>query len=238
MKKSFFCWICLVTVGMISLLWGEAFAGRKNWVLYDDFTSNNIDTERWIINSISADITVEDGKAKFVHIPGKAGISAWLRIKENPEGVKGIRAKVTVQSCSGPTDVQARVAGFIGKVAEDGQVDYVWDQLILEGATTSPRAFGGLVVLRASDYAFRYDLFYGQFVRPVDIVGHTFTLTIIFSEDKVVFEVDGLGEIEHKLPECLIHLSTYDNTFKGIGTISASGQGSCTVYFDDVYVLR
>jgi hypothetical protein len=115
--------------------------------------------------------------------------------------------------------------------------EFVWDQLALEGSIASPRVFGDLnMIWDYPTFLNSYQLFYGQFMRPLEIIGNTFAITMTFSNNKVTYEVDDLGEIEHKLPEDLSPL-TY-NYFMGIGTRSTNGNGPCVVYFDEVYVLR
>ena len=214
------------------VLSAEAYDCKGRWILYDNFNSRVIDTNRWTIDSSSADISIEGGRAKFVHIPGKPGDSAWLGIKIAPEKVRGIKVKVTVGDCTG--DVRARIAGFIGKVEDK----YAWDQLGLEGGIESPRVFGSLEMdWPPPNFPNYYQLFYGQFMRPLEIISHTFSITMTFSAQKVTYEVSGLGKIEHELPEDLSPTDDYYN-FKGIGTRSTNGDGPCVVYFDDVYILR
>ncbi len=228
MKKLLPCLVAIAIAAAIVVLSAEAYA---DWILYDNFNSGVIDLNRWTIDASSASISIVGGRVKFVHQPGHAGDSAGLIIKISPETVKGIKAKVTVESCTG--DVRARIWGFIGKV--DG--NYVWDQLVLEGSSPSPRIWGSLAVLGPPPFYpyLNYDLLYANFMRPLDIIGHTFTITMSFSREEVTYKVSGLGEIEHEFPE---DLSPTDHYSKGIGTSSANGDGPCVVYFDDVYVLR
>jgi len=231
MKKFLLFVVAIAAVAAMVVLPSEASAG---WKLYDNFNSGVIDPNRWTIDSSSADISVEGGRAKFVHIEGHPADSAWLGIKIAPEKLRGIKAKVTVESCTPlPTDVRARIGGLIGMMDDD----YVWNQLGLEGGISSPRISGGLAVLGDPPYyPFLYDLLYAHFMRPVGIIGHTFTITMTFSRDEFEYKVSGLGEIEYELPENLS--PTTDQHFKGIGTRSESGVGSCVVYFDDVYIRR
>lgn len=230
MKKYIPLLVVMVVIATLVLA-VEGYAKGPKWILYDNFNSGEIDSNLWTIDSSSADISIEEGRAKFVHIPGNPNDSAWLGIKVSPQTVKGIKAKVTVESCTG--DVRARIGGFIGMLENK----FVWIHLGLEGGIASPRIFGGLAKIWDPPYFLNsYELFYGQFMRPLSVIGNTFDLTMTFSENKAIYEVDDLGEIEHKLPENLSPL-TY-NYFMGIGTRSTNGDGPCVVYFDDVYVLR
>jgi hypothetical protein len=230
MKKFLRFLVAISVVATIGVLSSEGYAGEWGWRLYDNFKSGTIDPNRWTIDSSSANISIVGGKAKFEHLQGHANDSAWLGINIAPETVKGIKAKVTVKSCTG--DVRARIGGYIGKVEND----YVFDELNLQGSIGSPRIYGNLAVTGGPpNFPFLYNLFYGEFIRPVEIIGHTFTITMIFSDEEFTYNVSGLGEIEHELPE---DLSPTDIFFKGIGTRSTNGDGPCVVYFDDVYVLR
>ena len=232
MKKFLPFLVGIAVVATMLVLAAEGYAKGPKWSLYDNFNSGVIDPDLWTINSSSAEISVVEGRAKFAHIPQKPNVSAWLGIKINPETLKGIKVKVTVESCTG--DVRARIGGWIGML-EGGK--FVWDQLALEGGITSPRVYGDLgMIWDYPTFLNSYQLFYGQFMRPLEIIGNTFAITMTFSKNKVTYEVDDLGEIEHKLPEDLSPL-TY-NYFMGIGTRSTNGNGPCVVYFDDVYVLR
>jgi hypothetical protein len=233
MKRFLPFLVAVAAVATMVVLPAEADA---DWRLYDNFNyGTSINADRWIIDSSSANISIVGGKAKFVHLEGHPNDSAWLGIKIAPETVKGIKAKVTVASCTG--DVRARIGGYIGKVDDY----YVWNQLGLDagisGGISSPRIFSVLNLLGdPPGFPYSYiDLFYGQFIRPLDIIGHTFTLIMTFSREEVTYKVSGLGEIEHEFPE---DLSPTDFHFKGIGTYSPNGNGPCVVYFDDVYVLR
>jgi len=239
MKKYLPFLVGIAVVATTLVLAAEGYAKGPNWILYDNFNSVEIDNDLWTINSYSAEISVEKGRAKFAHKSGSEyrNISAWLGIKIAPETVKGIKVKVTVESCTG--DVRARIGGFIGKVWDEVQFKYFWNQLGLEGGIGSPRIFGSLDInWPPPSFPNYYSLFYGQFMRPLEIIGHTFTIRMTFSGNKVTYEVDDLGEIEHKLPEDLSPTTDEIYKFKGIGTRSTNGEGPCVVYFDDVYILR
>jgi hypothetical protein len=220
----------LVVIAMVATMIVFSVEAQADWILYDNFNSGYIDPNRWTIDASSAFISIKNGKAKFEHVQGYPNDSAWLGIKKNPETVKGIKARVTVASCTG--DVQARIGGFIGKWDDS----YVFDELTLQGSIASPRIYGNLAAIGdPPNYPFVHNLFYGEFIRPVEILYHTFTLTMTFSDEEVEYKVSGLGEIEHELPE---DLSPTDIHFKGIGTRSPLGNGPCVVYFDDVYIYR
>jgi len=227
MKRFLGCLASIAVLAALSLLSVEGYAETLTWRLYDNFNKGLIDPDRWNINTSSATITIEGGRAKFVHEVGNPEVSSMLSIKKGLKKIKGIKATVTVESpCTG--DVRGRVAGWVGKVGDD----YVWNQLALQGGLD--RIFGALEPQDA-DTGEWYDLFWGHFAEPIDLIGNTFTITMIFSKKKVTYSVGGLGKITFKLAEKLSPTDTY---LLGIGTRSTAGDGPCTVYFDDVYVLK
>ena len=227
MKKTL---ISLFVIGIITLFTAGAYA---EWVLYDNFDSEEINLNKWDIDDSSADISIYDGKAMFVH-NGPPGDSSWLSFKKCPETIVGIRVTVTVESTSG--DVRARIGGPLGTVGEEYY--YVWGSLAIRDKDGDPRIFGCSNVLdQDNNYEWLYDFQYAQFKKPIELTGNTFTITMTYDRNKkkLVYEVDGLGKSIFKLPEKLSGPREY---FKGIGTRSNNEEGSCVAYFDDVYVLR
>jgi hypothetical protein len=230
MKRFLHVIVTTVVIATLSVLLVEGYSGTLTWELYDDFESGVIDLDRWDIDidDSSATITIESGRAKFVHNPGFAESYSWLKFKKGVKKIRGIRATVEVESCTG--DVRGRIAGWIGMVGDD----YVWNQLALQGGLD--RIFGRLSVKdRATEPPTTlYHLFTGRFTEPKDLIRNTFTIAMVFSQKKLVYKASGLGKIIVKLPEALLPT---DFRSKGIGTKSTNGDGPCVVYFDDVYVL-
>jgi len=62
-----------------------------DWVLYDDFSSGNIDTGRWNVDDSSATISVDNERAKFIHEGGTANDSNYLLFDQTPENIIGIK---------------------------------------------------------------------------------------------------------------------------------------------------
>jgi hypothetical protein len=218
-----------VVFSCIAILFcGLAVQAQTDWQLYDNFNSDQIDPTKWEIDNSSADITIENGKAKFEHKSGFANDSSYLYLIKNPKTIVGLKATITVSSCSG--DVRARLASFIGKIGDD----YVFTSHEVR-ADRDYISVSLPVVGPEPDYEYKYDYFWGHFERPLDYIGFPFTLSMILSKDHADYAVEGQGEIEFYFPSTL---SSTDNPFKGIGTQSTSGDGTCTVYVDDVYVLR
>ena len=222
MKKS------IVFTCIAGLLFGLTAYAQENWQLYDDFNSGQIDEKKWEIDDSSATITVENGRAKFVHKEGFANDSSWLFVTQNLKTLKGIKATITVESCSG--DVRARLGSFIGKIGDD----YVFTQHQIRANRDYISA--SLPILGpAPDYEYKHDYFWGQFKSPLEFIGVPFTMSMVLSRDHANYGVEGQGELEFSFPN---RLSPTDDFFKGFGTRSSSGVGTCTVYFDDVYILR
>lgn len=217
MKKSSFSLCVTVLIFLFS-----AYA-QADWQLYDDFNSGEIDPKKWEIDDSSATITVENGRLKFVHKEGYSGDSSWLSVTQNPEAVKGLKATITIESCTG--DVISRIAGFIGKSGED----HIWSALII---SPDRQYISSSLPVLGPGYVFKNDFFWGHFRNDLSALGSPYTLSMILKLDRAVFAVDNQGELEFVFPRKL----TPDDPFKGIGTRSDSGNGTCTVYFDDVYI--
>jgi hypothetical protein len=211
----------------ILILIGSPGKALADWQLYDNFSSGSFDSNKWIIDDSSATIIVESGRAKFVHHSGHASDSSWLEFK-NPGRIIGIKATVTVESCAG--DARARIGGFLGKDGENS----IWAALGIRADRDFLSA--ELPILGpAPDYEYQRDYYWGRFKRPQTIVGSTFTISILFNRKQSTFSVEDDGALSFTF---LSTLTPPDNLFKGIGTRSNDGSGACTVYFDDVYVLR
>jgi hypothetical protein len=199
------------------------------WVLYDDFSSGAIDTQRWSVDDSSATITVENERAKFVHQIDHAEDSAYMRFEQSPASILGIKADVLIESCDG--DVMASLSGYSGKIEDD----HVTSGLKVQPGTGKQRIYA-TADLEAPDYTLLQKLHYAQFQRPIiDMIGVTFNLALVFSSDKITYEVDGLGKIVYKYATAVAPAT---NDFKALRTRSSNGEGPCTVYFDNVYVLR
>ena len=211
------------------LLFGFTANAQSNWQKYDDFNSGQIDPAQWDIDDTSATNTVEGGRAKFEHLSGFAGDSSYLLLVKNPKSIIGLKATITVQACSG--DVRPRMASFIGKNGDD----YVYSS---SHEIRADRDYISLSLPRlgpAPDYVYKIDYFWGHFKRPLAYTGVPFIMSMVLSRDHALYGVEGQGEIAFYFPD---KLAPTDDFFKGIGTRSNSGIGTCTVYFDDVYVLR
>ena len=203
---------------------------NAGWELYDNFNTGPIDSQIWLIDESSATITVESGRAKFVHKQGPqyVRVSSWLEMINNPETIKGIKATVTVQSCIG--DVRGQIGSQVGKIGEN----YIFSILQVD-AINSRIGFPVILLGPAPNYEYLSDLFWGRFRTPINITENTYTISMQFSNLKIIGNVDGLGEKTYIFPE---NFSNTDDHFKGIGTRSNNGDGPCTVYYDDVYVYR
>jgi len=218
----------LLSLLFVAIIFAFSTSALAGWELYDDFSSPGIDTQRWDIDNTSAAISNDNGRAKFVHLSGNANDSAYLLFNQTPETIIGIKADVFIESCTG--DVRTRLTGHSGNIGEN----HVWSAVQLEPGKqriyTSANIEGP-----PPEYTLVQELFYAQFERPLTVTGVPFNLAIEFSSDKITYEVDGHGKIAYKYATAI---APSGNNFKAIGTRSTLGQGPCTVYFDNVEVLR
>jgi hypothetical protein len=243
----------LVSISLGVMIVNSVYAQTYVWKKYDDFNSGVIDTNKWDIDNSSATISIENGKAKFVHNPGFPGDNAWLEIKKGITNVWGIKATIQFESCTAPapdyTDVRARVGANIGVEAVT-PTNRVWASLGIEpyyNNDTYPRFYGYIQVydtIPSPDQLITY-LFYAYFPReigeiPDDVIGIPFTITEEWTVKSLKFTVVNKGKATYNYDKTYIVKPITDATkaLVGIGTQSDSGLGTCTVYFDDVYVLR
>ena len=218
----------LIFILFTAIIFAFSTSALAGWELYDDFSSGAIDTQRWNVDDTSATISVENERAKFIHQGGITDDSNYLLFKQTPSNILGIKADVLIESCTG--DVRARIGGTSGSVGEN----HVWSALQVQPSKeriyTSSSLEGP-----PPDYTWVEDLHYAQYERPITVTGVSFNLTMVLSNDKISYEVDGRGKIVYKYA---IAIPPTGGDFKGIGTRSTNGDGPCTVYFDNVYILR
>jgi hypothetical protein len=229
MKKFHFRLIFIIVLTISVILPLKGFAG-SSWVLYDNFNSGSINLDRWDVDDSSAEITIEGGRAKFVHYVSMPGDSSWLIFKKNPEKIREIRVKVwVVQAPDG--DPRARIAGWVGK-DEDGYP--IWNHLQVRPEHQRVDCWAGALDGPPNYDIWVYDLFFAFFKTPIEILNKRFKLTLGFDRDELEYEESHLGEIELELED---ELERTDEVFKGIGTRNNyAGTGEFIVYFDDVYV--
>jgi len=216
--------VCFI-VGIVFAFSTNSYAG---WELYDDFNSGQIDTQKWEIQESSTAITVENGRVKFVHQEGNANDNSWLIIIQNPETVIGIKAEITVVSCQG--DVRARVSGYAGKIG----VNNIWSSLQFKASDQRIYSEAGLEG-PPPNLTWGGNLFWVRYPEPIAMLGNTFNCKMMFENDKITYEVAGLGKMTYRYSS---PKNPADIFFRGVGTKSENGDGPCTVYFDDVYVFR
>jgi hypothetical protein len=246
-------WVLLVSVFLGVMIVNSVYAQTYVWKKYDDFNSGVIDLNKWEIDNTSATISIENGKAKFVHTPGLPGNNSWLKIKKQITNVWGIKATIQFESCTAPapdyTDVKARVGAMIGMEALD-PANRLWASLGIEPYyqnDTSPRLYGFIDVFHlipSPDSLITY-LFETYFPRetgavPGDVIGIPLTITQQWTAKSVKFIVKDKGKATYNYDKTykVKPITDADRTLVAIGTESDSGLGTCTVYFDDVYVLR
>jgi hypothetical protein len=114
----------------------------------------------------------------------------------------------------------------------------------------TPRIYGNTTVLdltlAETDPNFMVeDLFWGRFPFEIgmvaeDVMGVPLVMTMQWTSGYVKYSVAYEGMITYKWNPTYVVKKIKDPAMAmiGIGTRSPSGAGPCTVYFDDVYVLR
>jgi hypothetical protein len=220
--------IFLYAISFLLVLACNTFAG---WELYDDFNSgSSFETDKWSLDTSSANISIENGEAKFVHLPGRPNDSSWLILVKNPKNIVGIRAKVRVQSYVG--DVRGRIAGYVGKIGENS----IWSAVRVRPSRGRAETYASIL---APNDVYLNDLFFGTFKynygQPANILNKNYILEWYFSPADIAAKTYDQGEIifEYEDP-----VSPSESSFKGLGTRSIELDGACTLYFDDVYVYR
>jgi hypothetical protein len=216
---------------------GFAYAGinavnlepaEGGWTLYDDFESGEIDDTKWSVDDSSADISTENGKARFIHKPGRANDSAWLTFPV-PEDIKAIKVDVGFSYCSG--DIKVRLCG---SQYEDGQGKYVWQQLQLKYDGGELDFWLGAQDPSANNE--HYPIFDADFERPVPASPTGLVLFSDFSLPVLSAGANSAGSMSFSPADGLSPNKNEKHSFKGFGTYSEKGMGPCTVYFDNVYV--
>lgn len=213
---------------MILTLGSPMYSSAAGWELYDDFSSGTLDPQKWNNTSTVSTITVQNRKVRIIHLAGHPEKSGYLKMVQDPEIILGIKAAITISSC--PGDVRTRIAGNAGKIGEN----HIFSQITLQPGFNRIYSYSALEG-PPPDYSSPYDLYRVNFKTPLDLIGNTYTASIIFLDDRIVSEIDGLGKTTYTYAT---DIDAESNFFRAIGTKSTNGDGPCTVYIDDVYVLR
>ena len=222
--------VLFLSLLLLPLAGGNALAGK--WKKYDDFNkSNQIDTQKWDIRDENGTIEIENGRAKFVRIAGNPRTVHHLVFNECPENIIGIKATIEVMPDCTSTDEE------VGLFFHLGTFDNYYSGV---NACIDPdrnRIAGSLLVLdQDNDYTFLYDLFWSMLASNVDIVQDgPFTVSAIYDSKRVIFEVEGRGKVIYDIPR---KAGDKIDHWARIGAWSNNGEGPCTFYVDDVYVMR
>jgi hypothetical protein len=139
-----------------------------------------------------------------------------------------IKATVMVDSCTG--DVRTRLAAYLASLEEN----HVWSGIQLQPSMDRIYTSTGLEG-PAPNYEWVMNLHYAQYRQPMTITGKTFTVSMLYEEGKITYEVLDHGKIVFVNDSSE---SPPTDFFRAIGTRSSNGDGPCTVYFDDVYILK
>ncbi len=201
---------------------------RAGWEPYDGFDSGttfNSDLWKVDVSGQGNSVSVVNKQAKFVLVDPTGAVR--LRFN-NPESIKGVRAKVKVATSSG--DFSARI---VGRVAMTPGGD-----IISQGIQARPQsqAFRTFVEVDNPSGNTLYTLFENYFKNPITIAGKWFTMTMNSPNPKTyTFSVTGQGSCSYKPTATFVEGG---KTFLYIGIKSPHGEATGTAYFDDIYVLR
>jgi hypothetical protein len=222
MKKALISIVTSLALGYFSI-------ANAGWVLYDDFESQQINTDKWYIDDSTGSVSIENGEAKFVHTAGPQNDNNWLYIKDNPQNIIGIRSKIRIESCTG--DVRGRIGGWVGKIDSSE----IWSSMEVRPYEGRIVVYAGYDTPSQEFFQLFFNAFHYNWENPLDITGKNFIIEWMFTPEKVVGKTDSYGEIVFRYPN---RLPSHEDSFKGIGTRTNAGDGPCYIYFDDVYVYR
>jgi hypothetical protein len=199
--------------------------------LYDDFNyaGPDPDPDLWdVFMTTNGTVSVEGGRVKIEQI-GQG--SAYLTFKDSPWTIKAIRATMEVIEC--PSGY-GRIGGWAGKV-EEGV--YVWNAIHVE--PDLDHIWGNALVWNRDNPdlspGWQRTHFFGHLNQPISMLGIPCTIDITFFPNKGCYRVEDQGQMCYFTEE---EVSKTDNYFRHIGPSIYSGNGSCVVYFDDVWVKR
>lgn len=232
MKNGKMLLILLVTLLIAPFMVTNASAGK--WEKYDDFNkSNQIDTDKWDIQDDNGSIEIENGRVKFVRVTGNPRGNHRLLFKKCPESIIGIKATLEVEADCKSTDNEISIVTHIGTYNGYYSDTYTYIE------PDRNRIASSLGVLDQNDnYNWLYNLFWSHLTSGVDVVQDgPFTVSIVFDskKKKITFEVEGHGKVVYDIPEKLGYKLEH---FARIGDWTRNGEGPCTFYVDDVYVMR
>lgn len=242
--------LAIVTVVLFVCFPLTSFA---EWVLYDNFNSGVINANKWNqdTSGLTGAIVVENGAAKFIQDKGIINDSSWLIFKKSPEKIKAIRARVKI--ASNQINVFCRIGGYLG---EDEDGNPLWHQIRLRSYQNDTDDYYQAVEFTASyldandTNVSLQDLATGGFKRPLsgtyevpdDLTGEWVTLEIHFNRKALSYGVVNMNNwiTSSIAAEEVKKITNPDFIFKGIGVRAVNtaepGQ-TCTVYFDNVWVL-
>jgi hypothetical protein len=245
MKKTIF----VVFVAVITTFF--ATGAHAGWILYDNFNNypyleDMLNSGKWHISDNDqaiADFSIENGRLRIKHLAGFSNDSAWAQIIKRPESWRGIKATIVVESWVG--DARARIGAEIGTL-HDNPDHQVWYEMRARNGWSGyhqdyvPAVSGSAVVVDVpNNWEHLYDIFYtnlGWNKQP--IVGVPHKLVATFNPWSIGFKVrepNNLGRVWYRFTE---KIDKYEEPYLGIGTRTQSQDGTCVVYFDDVYVLK
>jgi len=247
MKKYLFGLVIILTFSIIAILPAKGYA---RWVLYDDFNYEDEitdpDPNLWVPYSFPTgsdecggtppEISVENGKLKFVHYPEAPHCSRWLKMI-NIKKAKAVRVTVSFEGpCLGY--VNGRLGAVIGRV---DKINHVFQCIQVRDVQEIDTG----ILSETEDGVVLDHIFNSRFgYRPIeDFYGADFTIQMSLNRRLLNFRAFGFGETSFIPPE---RIFKYDDFRVSIGTRNSYDPccteppcppgPPCTIYFDDVYV--
>ena len=222
--------ILLVTLLVAPFVAVDAGAGK--WQKYDDFNkSGQINTDKWDIEDDNGTIEIENGRVKFVRVTGNPKGRHRIVFNDCIESIVGIKATIEAAPDCKSTDNE------IAALVYPGEYDGYYSEIYAYIKPNRNWISGSMYVL-GKDWNWLHDLFWSELTSGTDVVaGGPFTLSTVFDAKKnqVTFEVEGHGKVVYDIPESMEPRTHY---WARIGAWTNGGQGPCTFYVDDVYVMR
>jgi len=210
MKKYLFGLVIILTLSIIAILPAKGYA---KWVLYDDFEyTGDPDPDLWEAYSfpIGSDwcdgtppeISVENGRLKFVHYPDAPHCSRWLKMI-NIGKAKAVRVTVSFKGeCFGY--VNGRIGAVIGRVDETNHVFkciQVRDVQEIDTGILSEDE-NGVIKDRIFNSRFGY--------RPIEhFYGEDFTIQMNLNRNQLKFRAFGFGKTSFIPPDGYLNIMIF-----------------------------
>lgn len=214
-------------------------ATATEWVLYDDFSRDQINENKWEVvmpNPDLSSVKIKDGKLRMklraLKPDSEESVSDFARVylAKNPETIKSIRANVTVVRCTG--DARARVR--IDRFQDTKDADY-YQSVNLFGAEKKIEMWVEKWHVEESDKVYWWTSLPFHF--PTPIIEQKHKVGLFLHPDQFEAKVGNVG----KLVYAPVGAQKVDMTpdFRqriALDVRSSDGKGEIVVLFDRILV--